>query len=421
MLSINTKSTYRDLESAEETCRTTQILQVATQWPSYSFGVQASLLQLMITWARSSSEATLLTYAQGKEDLSTQISNLVATDHGLVAVLLAKRILSAGREDITDKAKQIAGRRYAELKRVEVKGGRFSLLIFDDHPYVPRAAPFVGLTQKLPEDRARRKDTFSNDLRFQIAQCFRALGSSPLKDGDFGSVLDVIYELFANTEEWGTSDISFAPLQNSARGILGQVIPFKIAAERAERPDMAVSRSFAQYVQALATDRNLRATHFLQISVFDSGIGLAQRNLNAKINSGVDIHSEYSAVLNCLRKRNTSSHDVTRGMGLFEVMRLLTRLKGFFRFRSGRLSLFRDFVEDPFLYAEKWAGKARTAAFGQGFEYLWDAEVNPMQQKHVASTEKAVALTQKPSLEGTLITFWIPLKDTETQLGLQFS
>jgi hypothetical protein len=417
MITIHGKTTYRDLDAVAQVCQGEPALQLATQLPSYSFGLQAAILQLMITWARSCHSTVLNTYIQNDSHISESVEKFVETIHGLVAVLLARRIETANHLDITERAKRIAWIRYSEFNRVEVKGGRFSLLVADGHPYASKVAPFVGLAEKLPEHRARRKDTFISDIRFHLIQCFRAADATPLKSGDLDRVIEVIYELFANTEEWGRSDISLAPLSNTVRGVLGQIIPIKLSIDRANDGSTATNAPLARYIRSVYENESLKAMHLLQVSVFDSGIGLAQRHLSKKIDGNFPIKAEYEAVRDCLRKRSTTSQDVTRGMGLFEVMRLLTRLDGFLRLRCGRLALFRDFIEDQFLYTDNWT--PQTESFSKGFEYLWDWDVDPVKEKLASAS--SLTLNVRPPVNGTLITFWLPLKNTQIQLGLPLS
>jgi hypothetical protein len=103
-------------------------------------------------------------------------------------------------------------------------------------------------------------------------------------------------------------------------------------------------------------------------------------------------------------------------MGLFEVMRLLTRLRGFLRLRTGRLGLFRDFVEDKFILDDDWKEPVHSRDFYRGFEYLWDWDVDPKTVR--MDPNMSLSKRKRCQLEGALFTIWIPLRMYGVQLPL---
>ena len=62
----------------------------------------------------------------------------------------------------------------------------------------------------------------------------------------------------------------------------------------------------------------------------------------------IGVRDEYAACLRCLKKWKSTSGQSHRGIGLARVMRNLTALRGFWRIRTGRLSLCRNFLQDPY-------------------------------------------------------------------------
>jgi hypothetical protein len=117
-----------------------------------------------------------------------------------------------------------------------------------------------------------------------------------------------------------------------------QIISFKSGVERALE------------VKTITAGRRWR---FLELSVFDSGPGLARRWLSGHPKGAADPanptpEEEYRACVECFVRWNSSTRAGHKGAGLHEVMRTLSRLGAFFRVRTGRLSLYRDFVERPY-------------------------------------------------------------------------
>jgi hypothetical protein len=89
---------------------------------------------------------------------------------------------------------------------------------------------------------------------------------------------------------------------------------------------------------------------FLEISVFDPGVGLARHIAQLDSLDAIDLESEFRYVMKCLAKHGSTSTELAKGEGLDRVCAILTWSMGFFFVRSGRLLLFRDFARDPMPY-----------------------------------------------------------------------
>jgi hypothetical protein len=83
-------------------------------------------------------------------------------------------------------------------------------------------------------------------------------------------------------------------------------------------------------------------------------------------------------------------------------MKLLHRVQGFIRIRTGCLSLYRDFVEDTYLLAD--AEGVQNGAFLKHAELLRDYR-----------TGEAAQPTRFAEVAGALFTVWIPLKNLDVQ------
>jgi hypothetical protein len=92
--------------------------------------------------------------------------------------------------------------------------------------------------------------------------------------------------------------------------------------------------------------RIIKRHKFIELSVVDSGPGLARRWLASREQdvkyvsnlNDISIQEEEEAVVECFKKWATSSHSSLRGIGLFSVAKMLREKNGFMRLRSGRLS-----------------------------------------------------------------------------------
>jgi hypothetical protein len=413
MISFDTDSTADSVEDAASGLADTgsEKLQLPTNLHGYSHALQSALVQFLATWSRRHEHPTLVTFVQDREQAPVQLRNLSATVHGMAGLLFSKHVNTARGEAI-DGVPETVNARYGELSTIEVKGSKLVLVVADNHQKIPKNAPFVRLTStKDPAYRAKRKGVFIGDFRQYLARCFRNSNASPLGPRDAEDILSIIYELFANTEEWGSLTINETPLLDSFRGVLAEIIPLRILADHISRGHRFEKHLGSYLTQISQTD--LQATHVYHISIFDTGVGLAQRQLGRFITDHDTVELEYQEVLTCLRRHGSSSGDPTRGNGLFEVMKLLTRVRGFLQLRTGRLGLFRNFIDDKFI-GEDVRESARTKEFYRRFEYLWDWESNPEFVK--AEPSAKVTYTKRIPLDGALFNLWVPLR--EPQLAL---
>ena len=155
----------------------------------------------------------------------------------------------------------------------------------------------------------------------------------------------VLYELFKNTHDWARDDRTGSPLLRSVRGLLFERHSWLLREIESAVVDSPALKRFLNHQGIVATDGRVR---FIEISFFDSGIGLAERFRRDRWNPDIGVEEEFIACMECLQKHKTSSGQAHKGIGLYEVMSTLSQLKAFLRIRTGRLSLYRDFIELPF-------------------------------------------------------------------------
>jgi hypothetical protein len=98
----------------------------------------------------------------------------------------------------------------------------------------------------------------------------------------------------------------------------------------AVRKAAAGSKPFEKYLEHEGLSREGRF-RCVEISVFDSGLGLAARWLGKKLDATLSLTEEYEACLKCLQKHQSSSKQAHAGIGLYEVVRTLSPLRGFLR------------------------------------------------------------------------------------------
>ena len=331
------------------------------------FGGEAALIQLLITWGKSRPETTLVTHIGETEDPANQLEHLVGRASGLVAVWMARDVTDrAGGRALKVRANRASdaeidrmwfGRRQKESQQpllwgdtdavespdVTSVGDRVFLASIDHHPRW-RIPPCY-----FPTGAVRHRDDFVALADSMAKKATSGHGGSPVTSDVRGPLGAILHELFKNTHEWARTDENGVPLLRSVRGLLAQGHSW---AEQEALEVADESPALATYLSAPGVRRPEKRWRFLELSLFDSGPGLARRWLaefpkGAAVPGSPTPQEEYRACMECFVRWNSSTRAGHKGLGLHEVMQILSRLGAFFRVRSGRLSLFRDFVALP--------------------------------------------------------------------------
>ncbi len=326
------------------------------------------LIQLLITWGKSRPDATLVSHVRETEDPTVQLKHLVGRPFGLVAVWMAR--------DVTDqaclRALKVSANRASEPEidlmwfgRQQQASRQPSLWEGTDKPEGPDIASvgdrvFLASIDHHPRWRippcyfhsgeVRHRDDFVALAEAMARKATSGRGGSPVTADVRGPLGAVLHELFKNTHEWARTDEHGVPLLRSVRGLLAQGHSW---AEQEALEVAGESPALAAYLSAPGVRTPDGRWRFLELSIFDSGAGLARRWLSGHPEGATDPaaptpEEEYRACAECFVRWNSSTRAGHKGLGLHEVMRTLSHLNAFFRVRSGRLSLYRDFAARPY-------------------------------------------------------------------------
>lgn len=162
----------------------------------------------------------------------------------------------------------------------------------------------------------------------------------------FNDITEIIYELMLNTHEWARSDEHFKELSPNIRGVYvklhkGKIDNLKKKYSNAKALETYLKHDFSEDSQGLTT--------FFEISVFDSGPGFVKRNYQDYKN--MTIKDEVDIVKKCLTLHQTSAsgyQQMVKGAGLDRISRILSSKGGFFKIRTARASVYRDYVLNPY-------------------------------------------------------------------------
>jgi hypothetical protein len=380
---VDVERLLADLESATDV----EIL-LNLQLRDWQFGGAASLIQLLSTWSKKNPRSRLVTHIQAKNRANTQLSNLCDTDHGLLALILAPDIVIADKTmSVASEAERFVENRLRNISRNKWPLGPERLLLCADHLnyYLPQF--YYGFTGA-PLPKLKPEGEFSAVLQSLVSQMvgvhYHAEPFSPEFTSSLGSI---VYELFSNTHRWARDEWDRMPIERSVRGV--RLETFRGNKDRL-LSYVGKNPPLVEYISSLPASPSPEHV-LLEVSVFDSGSGLAARWLGTEITNDISLEDERTAVVRCLQKHATSQPKSHHGLGLYLVMEQMNRVDGFIRVRTGRLCLFRDFFKHPL------GSIGRKIQDNIGYDLLdW--------------TSGTKAPSRSAHVEGTLFSMLIPLQ-----------
>lgn len=320
-----------------------------------SFGGLASAAQSIMTWGRASPSRNLRIKG-GIGQLESLVERTLTRPHKFCAAMMARSIKD------TDNEEDLGPIIYSEAaKAIERQGvspygqqrGGLCWFVFVDHSTKGFDRNFYTNDDSLKPE-VKQLPKIRSVIQAMIEKSMSVVGGGrKLSDGNIDLIGRLFFELFLNTHEHGSRDVNRADwLKPGLRLIYTNAVNF---APDGASESLRGAPPVDNYLSSLEIGDGERR-RFIEISIIDSGLGLNRR---WKTDHGdiVDhetssIISEYEILKRCFSFRQTSSKSITKGNGLPVVMDRLTKLKGFMKVRSGRLSLFRNFVNNPYILDE---------------------------------------------------------------------
>jgi len=300
-------------------------------------GAEATLAQVIITWAQRNANPKLETFISS----SAQIDDFVRRLPGLVAALCANEAVGMLAEaSIFEPLRSAALARLAQLQSRRPKQGYrgpSAEILCADH--LGRGAPYLLY---LPDQRGgsylRPRENFRDLARWLLESAipkeYRTLIDLDAAD----SIGAMLFEIFKNTEDHALVDAAGDLLDISIRAIKTN--------HHAITPDelgriVEEFRPLAAYCETLTPPEGAAQTHLFELSVLDSGPGFAVTWTGRPLDQ-LSHEEEESAVRACFGSGSAKKQSHF-GEGLPHVLRLLRRQSGFLRLRTGRLSFYIDF------------------------------------------------------------------------------
>lgn len=205
----------------------------------------------------------------------------------------------------------------------------------------------------------RSASDFASILPRMLDAC-SADASSSLTTGQTLALAQLVHQLFKNADVHTATDVLGNMYDMGVRGI--QVREVRIADEAARAAFVSDDHALLTYLAKVGNRKvvreqnrnsktaNLtkwRSSRFIEITVFDTGPGLALRWLALRKGvtryAEVDRAEELEAVKECFQLHATTHSVAMKGDGLPIAIGAMRELKAFMFLRTGRLALYQDF------------------------------------------------------------------------------
>ncbi|MEZ8457286.1 hypothetical protein [Vibrio cyclitrophicus] len=319
------------------------VIYLPQRFKKLRLGLLPRICQLFITALKPdpNKKVKFFQFESSKED---SIADLLSSPHSLTSTLMSnevyeKDIVLDGQKTPVELKSRINSELQTRLNESIYRKGQRVQLFSVDHSIKKYAFPCCFYS---PEGT-----NYLRQSEFYTKMLERIVELSPTKsemtERHLGDLGHAIYELIENTEQHGKLEINTGKISKSVRGL---IIDYKlITKEQSSEGIGGENTAITDYLKGIRA--NNRTVHMLEISIFDSGEGIF-KTLSSTNDTSISAQDEVDVVKKSFAKGITSKSDYRGvGRGLNNVKNVLAQRHGFISFRTGRISVYRDFNLQP--------------------------------------------------------------------------
>lgn len=366
----------------------TKIVEIPISSAKSALGGYASAIQSLITAFREKPQAELH-YGGKIENQNEIITEIINKPHKFAAAMFAKSIMLDGKDiklNIYARAKDAVEQQ--AISSVGQYHGNLCWFIFVDHSTKGFDKNFyIKSNENIPKPRQieQIKSVISAMVTRSVSMAGAVISLSEREN-----IGRLFYELFMNTHEHG----SRAEDRNHwiRPGIRVVYTNGLNLSEEAVINTIKNVPVLQRYFSSFNLDKTQKKK-FIEISLIDSGLGFYGRWFADHPEQAIKKYSlfnEYEVLKKCFSLRTSSSSDANKGLGLPVVMERLSDLQALLKIRSGRLSVYRDFVLSPYKGNDSFEFMDWNTQ-----EILANGKVTPRQRTHGVSITLIIPLEAK--------------------------
>lgn len=321
---------------------------------SFDFGITSLLIQYINTWLRLRSGILII---ETKEDYS-DLQDVISQDYVFPSVIMAwdkgifdqngnniKHLINPINKKIVEAMQSLENFPLMNKEFIQQKGYKSLLTCFDHLPkekgyldcfYLDnRFVPSEEYLMNSLEETLNYVLTFNQSAREKLL---------PLKT----DLVSIIFELMKNTHDWARTDNNSKLLNPNNRGVL---IKFIKKTKENYIENYKNHKGLKSYFDSFST--NIKdELYFIEISVFDSGIGYINRFTSS--DDLPNIEEQITIVKDCLIKHNTSDKTIekeNKGIGLDKIMNVLNE-KGLYILKTNNVFVYRNMKTNPYIQTQ---------------------------------------------------------------------
>lgn len=357
VIRIPSDCTSRDVESllADIAANPGQALSVPSKIArSASFGVSPLIVLAISKWQKVNGADTRVVIAKDVLSSDESRDRFSGTLHGMAAIWFSSEFGTSDGMDcryaaLESMAKYVHAMAERRLRET-IRGPHVLLCCFQPaknefltslYAYRERGSrdPLTGKERVTIRSQGEFSDLLleiQEKTSFEIGRIFN--------QGQLAAISAVLFQLFKNADVHTVTDERGNGYTKSMRGLMLRRVSLKSTAEVEDYAND--DRKLSAFLTRHSTGASTGA--FIEISIFDTGPGLAARLLGKIKNSPVDIsqvsyEDELEVTKRCFELHATSQGVGGHGDGLAIAIRSLAQLGAFMSLRTGRMFLYQDF------------------------------------------------------------------------------
>jgi len=350
-----------------------------------SFGFPAVAVQAIATWARLHEGSRQLQLNPSFHSEASTRERFAGGLMGMCALYFAHQVKSGSTvlprgkalESVAPRVVAMDQYRYRDTQR----GRAAALCCFEGARLEFLRSLYAMPARGSAENTTVRSSSEFGEIFSDLIEATSAGSSKMLSPMQLEVVGSLVHQLFKNADVHTMTDSEGHLYDSGVRGL--QLREVVIADDAALNDYVAGDRAFLSYLTKLGNrqqtrsksadggkrlDVSWKATSFLEVTVFDTGPGLALRWLSQKgagtRYADVSRDDEFKAVLECFRLHATTHSAPNRGDGLAIALEAMRELRAFMFLRTGRLALYQDFTSkahETFSPSPRYGGKGLLA------------------------------------------------------------
>lgn len=325
-------------------------------------GAAVQAAQTIATWSQLAGNGRPIALSQSfAQQLATR-DRLASTLPGMAALYFATSITSGHAQLSRFEALEAVAPRVRAMQacdfRNTLRGIGIALVCF-----AGARSEFLNPLYSSPQPGAVRGHS---DFRLLLQRMLSDLSSglpARLTNDQVELLSALVYQLFLNTDEHGSNEVSGRRYATGMRGITARLTTLEdipsvvqyagddgpLRAYLSKVPLLKQHRSIAMGASATSAVKKAVASpiRLVELSVFDTGPGLALNWLAQSDGvtrySDFDEERELEAIQRCFEKHASTKATQFSGLGLTTALRAMKMLNAFMTLRTGRMSLYQDF------------------------------------------------------------------------------